>query len=214
MRTHSSLSLPFAGLAYYTLLSLVYIVGKDQYSSLFRLPAEQKKNPNLLLPWLLLLLMPPGYFLSFGPALRSKREREREREMGDYMQIIEDGCCRYRKILFASAAYTCEECLFILFLAKISTRAVCCVFVCVRTDGGAAAGSSGGCSVSAWLVARRCVLYMRNPHKELLQRYPPRRRHYHWIELRRVLLVTRSFASPFFIFHFPLPSLSFSLSPV
>jgi hypothetical protein len=25
----------------------------------------------------------------------------------------------------------------------------------------------------------------------------PRRRHYHWIELRRVLLVTRSFASPF-----------------
>lgn len=59
------------------------------------------------------------------------------------------------------------------------------------------------------------VLYMRNPHKELLlQRYPPRRRHYHWIELRRVLLVTRSFASPFFFFYFPPSRLSPSLSPM
>jgi hypothetical protein len=59
------------------------------------------------------------------------------------------------------------------------------------------------------------VLYMRNPHKELLlQRYPPRRRHYHWIELRRVLLVTRSFASPFFSIFPPPISLLLSLSPV
>lgn len=144
MRTHSSLSLPLARLAYFALLSLVYIVGKGQYSS------------NLLLPWLLLLLMPPGYFLSFGSALRSKRERER-------WGIT----CKLLKMVVGKEKYSLHPlCVYAksVFLFYSRQRFPLELFVvCVRTDGRAAAGSSGGCSVSAWLVARRCVVYAKPP---------------------------------------------------